>query len=264
MSLAVLNALVLAGAILGVDAQSLRYYDPPSLPWWPSYSPTYASSIVRTKEEKVLLEDSDTTKYVLGATSLVALVNLPYHQVQQAIKEIIANSLGIRNEHDSTTGVIPKPEAERPPYLGAEIEPWPEMGPGLSYLGKGLSFSEPLEYEITSRPYNQIESIGFSELRIRIVEATGILGRQTTLIELRRRDYCREWAILGRSVHVAIPLPYKEHWSFTLMTETEVKLIEQMKKTFQDVSIRYFLPSPKAIQYNDQYRATFRNSMMSE
>lgn len=253
MSTPFLNALILAGAILSgdneslsVDSESLKYYDPPTLSWWPSYSPF--SCIARNQQEKVLLWNSDTTQYVMRATSLLALVNVPYSQVKQAIRDIIEVSLDIGQEHESVMTDIPKPETEHPPYIGAEVGNWPETGSGLTCLGKGLSFPKPLEYEITSRPYNNIDSIdGFSVLRLRVIEAKGLLDKEATIIELRRRDYCRDWALAGHSIHIAIPLPWKESRAFTIITEKEVALIERLSTKFDEISIRYFVPSPMSI-----------------
>lgn len=261
MSFVVLSAVVLAAAVLNVDAESLQFKDPPSTSWWPSHY-SYGSAIVRGQNEKVLLWETETTRGVLEATSLLTVVNHPHTEVWKALRELVAEKIGIRNEYDSAAGRIPKPESHRLPYIGAEVGWWPEVGPGLSHLGKGLSFPVPREYELTSQPYNQLESIkGFSEVRIRVVEGKGLLGNDVTIIELRRRDYCNEWAMLGRSAHIAIPLPYKEDRAFTLVTTTEVKLFEALKTRIPALVIRYFVPSPTSIEFSDQYRATVLTKM---
>ena len=45
----------------------------------------------------------------------------------------------------------------------------------------------------------------------------------------------------GSSVHIPIPLPYKENRAFTLITDTEVKLIEALKSLIPGLTIRYFV-----------------------
>jgi hypothetical protein len=238
--------LVLVAA-LNVDAESLPYYTPPAdslLPSW-SYYRTGASSIVRESGERVLLEDDEVSaRNLKTATSLIVLINSSHHAIWDAIRRLVEQKFGIKEQYDNGAGAIPGPITSRPPYIGTEAlagTPWPEIGSGLEYFGVDPSLPKPQEYELRSGFYNQIESIqGFSELRLRVVDGTSLFGKEGTILELRRRDYCREWALGGRSVHIAIPLPYKEKRAFTVITDTEVKLIEALKSVIPGLTIRYF------------------------
>jgi len=257
MTLRVFSAMVLM-AVLNVDAESLPYFDPLSS-WWPSWS--YGDgTISREQNEKLVLIFPQSPGNT--AESVIALVNQPIKHVWKDVRALVAESIGILVEYHAAKGPIPEPKRRRPPYVGEEYGPWPEVGKGLSYLGMYLSFPTPEEHELTSLPYNQIGSIkGFSELRIRVIEGTGLLDKEVTIIEMRRRDYSREWARIGASVHLAIPLPYKEDRAFTVVTDTEVRLIEQLKSRSSGLAIRYFVPYPWRIQVSNEYSAEMRASM---
>ena len=100
----------------------------------------------------------------------------------------------------------------------------------------------PNEYELISQPYNRVESHeGHSELRIRVTDGKGLLGKKVTLLQIRRRDYSKERARLHHAL--PIPLPYREYRSFTIVTDTEVKIVESLKQQAPDVVARYFVPS---------------------
>lgn len=256
MSFLPLQMLVLVAA-LNVDAESLSYYTPPAdslLPSW-SYYRTGASSIIHEKGEKLLLADDDmSARHLNTATSLIVLINSSHHTIWDAIRRLVEQKFGIKEQYDNVAGTIPEPITSRPPYVGTEaltVTPWPEIGPGLEYFGIDPSLPKPQEYELRSGFYNQIESIkGFSELRLRAIDGTGLFGKEGTILEIRRRDYCREWALGGRSVHIAIPLPYKENRAFTVITDAEVTLIETLKSLIPGLTIRYFVSGSGHIDFS--------------
>lgn len=51
-------------------------------------------------------------------------------------------------------------------------------------------------------------------------------------------------------MHIAIPLPYKENRAFTVITDTEVKLIEELKSLIPGLTIRYFVFGSRNVEYS--------------
>lgn len=233
--------LLAAGApLLSFDATELHYFDPQgsdrtSL----SYLSHGSGSIPLELGEKLLTKET----HALGADSLVVVVNQEYAIIREQIRALVVDRHGIAEEHDTEAGPIPKPKEEQPPYQGIEYPFWPLLGDGLAVfndLAKPVSL--PKEYELTSRPYNRIESVeGYSQLRIRVTDGNGLLGKQVTLLQIRRRDYSKERARLHHAL--PIPLPYREYLAFTVVTDTEVNIVENLKWRVPGVVIRYWVPS---------------------
>jgi hypothetical protein len=162
---------------------------------------------------------------------------------REQIKALIARKYGIAKEHDSGDGPFPKPRLneERPPYQGVDYPPWPPLGEGLDIFSHTVKNQElPKEYELTSRHYNHVESLdGYSELRIRITDGQELLGKKVTILQVRRRDHSKERARLNHAW--PIPLPYKEYLAFTVVTDTEVKIIESLKLSASEIVAQYLV-----------------------
>jgi hypothetical protein len=169
----------------------------------------------------------------------VVLVSKDYSVVLEKLHALVAEKMGIAEEHDNKSGAIPKPKDNRPPYLGNEWPPWPPLGEGLaSFGGRGESIGHPREYQLTSKLKERLAAIsGFSEVRIRVTDGRGLLNRDVTILQIRRRDYSREW---DRSHIAGIPLG-KEKRAFTLVTNSEVALIESLKELIPGLAVRYFV-----------------------
>jgi len=234
---------VLAGSpVLSYDTTELPYFDPQGSERTAlSYRSHGSGSIPLEIGEKLLTEET----HALGADSLVVLVNQEYDSARNQILSLVSDKYGIAVEHDTEAGPIPRPKEEQPPYRGIEYPVWPPLGDGLAVfndLAKLVSL--PKEYELTSRPYNRIESVeGYSQLRIRVTDGRGLLGKKVTLLQVRRRDYSKERARLHHAL--PIPLPYKEYSAFTVVTDTEVALIESLRQRVPGLIIRYFLPTSR-------------------
>ncbi len=259
MTLTLIPAAVFAATVFNIEAESLPYFDPPPAgrPSW-SYAFTGAGSIPRELNEKLLLFKGES--HSVTADSLIALVNQEYSLILQELRGLVAETLGIAEEYDTAKESIPEPKSERPPYIGYEYPPWPPLGEGLAFIRKDSQSSPPPEYELTSQPYNKLESInGFSEVRIRVSDGRQLVGRAVTILQIRRRDYSREWA---RVWHLAIPLPYKEDRAFTVVTNTEVALIEKLKKRVPGLAVRYFVPASGYIEIDKEAAKSLLTSML--
>jgi hypothetical protein len=229
--------IVLVAAALNVDAASLPYFDPQGEERTSrAYALKGAGSIPRELNEKVLLQDQSAP---LSAHSLVVLVNKEYSIVVEKIHALVVEKMGIAEEHDNKSGVIPKPKDNRPPYVGTEWPPWPPLGEGLASFSVGTeSVGHPDEYQLTSQLTERLKTVsGFSEVRIRVTDAKGLLNRNVTILQIRRRDYSLD----SDYSHIAgIPLGKKKMAS-TLVTNSEVVLIEKLKELLPGLAIRYFV-----------------------
>ena len=233
--------LFAAGApLVSFDATELHYFDPQGSDRTPlSYLSHGSGSIPLELGEKLLTKET----HALGADSLVVVVNQEYSSIREQIRALVADRYGIANEHDNEAGPIPRPREEQFPYQGIEYPLWPPLGDGLAAfndLAKPVSL--PKEYELTSWPYNRIESVeGYSQLRIRVTDGNGLLGKRVTIFQIRRRDYSKERARLHHAL--PIPLPYREYVAFTVVTDTEVSIVENLKLRAPGVIVRYWVPS---------------------
>jgi hypothetical protein len=231
---------VFSMTLITLEATDLPYFDPPESE---RSSLTYlyhgSGSIPLLLGEKLVTEDTRA----LSAKSLVAVVNAEYASVKDWIRAIVAERYGIAKEHDGEAGPIPRPDEDRPPYRGIEYPPWPPLGERLAIFGElGETVQQPREYELISLPYNRLESLdGYSELRIRVSDGQDLLGKKATILQIRRRDYSKEWARLHHAL--PLPLPYKNYRAFTVITDTEVKTIEQLKEKTSRLRIRYLAPN---------------------
>ncbi|MEQ1846671.1 MAG: hypothetical protein ABL983_13985 [Nitrospira sp.] len=238
--------IVLVAAVLNVDAASLPYYDPQGEERTSrAYARKGAGSIPRELNEKVLLQDQSSQ---LSTDSLVVLVNKEYSVVLEKIRILVAEKMGIAEEHDNKLGAIQKPKETRPTYqgnewppsnLGSEWPPWPPLGEGLAFLRDSVeSVSHPKEYQLTSKLKERLEGgRGYSAVRIRVTDGRGLLNRNVTILQVRRRDY----SVDQDYSHIAgIPLG-KKKLSFLLVTDSEVALIESLKELIPGLAVRYFV-----------------------
>jgi len=259
----ILAAIVLlAGSpLLSFDAAELPYFNPQgsdrtSL----NYLYRGSGSIPRELGEKLLTQETQA----IGSDTLIVLVNGEYTAVQEQVRRLIAQEAGIAEEQNNSPGLTGKHPEQQPSYLENEYPTkWPPLGVGLSIFSDvAHHFNHPREYQLTSRPYNQIEAIdGYSEVRIRVTDGKELLGEDVTILQIGRRDYSMERARLHHSI--SIPLWYKERRVFTVVTDTEVTLIEKLKQGIHGLTIRYFVPNSRISQsWNNSYREDFLAGLM--
>ena len=259
----ILAAMVLlAGSpLLSFDAAELPYFNPQgsdrtSL----NYRYHGSGSIPRELGEKLLTQEIR----VLGADTLVVVVNGEYAVVQEQVRRLIAQEIGIAEEQNNSPGLTGKQSEQQPSYLENEYPTqWPPLGVGLSIFSDvAHQFNHPREYQLTSLAYNQLEAIeGYSEVRIRVTDGKELLGKDVTILQIGRRDYSMERARLHHSI--PIPLWYKEHRIFTVVTDTEVTFIEKLKQRVHGLVIRYFVPNSRISQsWDNSYREDFLAGIM--
>jgi hypothetical protein len=253
MTSTVLLMFVLAGSpVLSYDATELPYFDPQGSERTAlSYRSHGSGSIPRELGEKVLTEEI----HEFGAKYLIALVSREYALVQEQLRLLVRERIGVAEEYDRSAGPIPKPIEERPPYSGVEYPVWPPLGEELSLFNDlAKDVHPPQEFQLTTQPYNRLESVeGFSEARIRISDGETLLGKNVTILQINRRDYSKERARFNHAM--PIPLPYKENSAFTVVTDTEVALIESLRQRVPGLIIRYFLPTSRlTTSWDSSYR----------
>jgi hypothetical protein len=242
--LALASLILVAASMIHTDTSSLPYFNPQGSErssW--NYAVMGLGSIPLELGEKVLIDEHYPE---LGVSNVIILINREYKLVHDEVRSLVSQKMGIAQEiegsHVKLGEMHPWMKTTRENFDGAA---WPPMGEGLvAFQVLDMQFGPPIEYELMSRPYNETDRVtGFSELYVRISDARELFGKTVTLIQLRRRDHSKEWFRLGHLgfANSAIPLPFKKYWDFDLVTDTEVSLIEQLKKREQNISVLYFL-----------------------
>jgi hypothetical protein len=233
------SAILIAAAVLNVEADFLPYYDPPS-PWVPSYSYAFkgASSILREQGERLLLTDSDSPH---RATYVIVLINRRFDEVYSELRSLVRERWGISEEHNNARGRIPTAPGQ---IVRADLE-WPILGEGLSFLQASESAITARECQLISQRYNNVASLnGYSQAVIRVSDGAEVFQSSVTILQLTRSDWSQEWVRSG--FHGLFPLPYKEERrSLGVVTSSEIALIEELKEDHPRTTIRYFvLPGP--------------------
>jgi hypothetical protein len=250
--------VLLAGSpLLSFDAAELSYFNPQgsdrtSL----SYRYHGSGSIPLELGEKLLTEAS-------GADTLIVVVNGEYSAVQEQVLRLIAQEVGIAEEQSNSSGLTGKQSEQQPSFENEYPTQWPPLGVGLSIFSDvAHHFNRPREYQLTSRPYNQLKDIeGYSEVRIRVTDGKELLGKDVTILQIGRRDYSMERARFHHSM--PIPLWYKERHVFTVVTDTEVMLIEKLKQRIHGLVIRYIVPTSRISRsWDNSYREDFLAGLM--
>lgn len=234
--MSLLTTAILATTVMNATADDLPFYIPPS-PWIPSYSYAFkgASSILREQGEKLLLMNGESLAY--RTDHVIVLVNKGHEEVYKELRKLVQERWGIFEEFDNSEHPIPQPSDK---IVRNDLD-WPILGEGLSRLDTERGSISPREYQLTSRPYNQVTSInGHSQVVIRVTDAAGLLGSEATILQLTRSDWAREWA--RSSFHGLFPLPYKEdRASLGVVTSTEITLVEDLKSGHTGTEIHYFV-----------------------
>jgi hypothetical protein len=76
---------------------------------------------------------------------------------------------------------------------------------------------------------------------VRIADGKALLGKQSSLIVIRRTDHSREWAHFSQ---LRIPLPFKIYRETFLVTNTEIQVVDNLKRKIENLKLLYFVPSP--------------------
>lgn len=229
--------------VFNVDVTGLPYFDPPARNRSELvYRRHGGGAIPRKFREKILLHEDK--RY--AADTLIVLVNRDFIAVRDALRGLIQTKMGIAEEDDNSTVPLlndPEPQTVEEGHRTSWGQSWPLLGSGFSAF-EGVHFVRPpREYRVMSRSYNELKSVqGRSELRIQAAEGKELFEKDVTVLQLRRRDYSREWA---RDAHVfggAIAFPWKENEKFFLITSTEVGLMQKLRDLLPGSNFRYFIP----------------------
>lgn len=229
--------------VLNVAASSLLYFDPKDDERTAiAYRRHGSGSIPRKLHERIVtVEDGHW-----AANSLIVMCNKDFSSVVDEVRKLVIEKIGVENEQDSSDRPIPKDPEPTTPQEHFEKGwggSWPPLGEGFRAFDKIDTRGVPREYQVTTKTYNHLKSAtGRSQLRIRLTDGAGLLGKDVAILQIQRRDFSREWA---RDAHVfggVIVFPWKEDLKFFLITDTEVALVEQLGKRLPGTSLRYFVP----------------------
>lgn len=222
---AVLNLDIKFGSFFDPRADEIRYK-----------KEILGDSLPLELEEKVLLESGR-----LAASSAVVLVSGSYDSVLRKLRTFVDKRYKIAVEREINQRVDSRGMAKDSTELiwGA----WPVFGEGFAKMhALGMSFDRPREYELTTESYNSLEKLNaYSRLEIRIADGKPLFQKDCVLIVLRRIDNSKEWAFIWEG---RIPLPFKMNFNYNLVTDTEIRMIDEFVASLIDAKAKYFVPSP--------------------
>ena len=178
----------------------------------------------------------------LWSNAVVVVINQPFEIARHEIQEIIKEKFGIETE-EYISGDIKIVGDQAAIWDEPPDGPWPTFGDGFSRFSVLTDkFHRPQEHRIKTSQYNQREGqTSHSILDMRIADGSILIGKQYSIILMRRTDYSKEWATLGRW---PIPLPFKMARTHYLITDTEISLIEKLIERIPGAKWLYFVPYP--------------------
>lgn len=211
-----------AGALLYLDPKDKSSFE---------FKSILHDSIPLLANERVVLESKDVV-----ARWVVALVRVPYEQVWKQIEQSVRERSGIEAARERSVKI------EDFSRVNPHVPEDPLFGDGFSGFHQVVSdLKIGREYKIVSKQYNRIAKVdGYSVSTWRIGNGRDLFGEPCSVIVVQRADYSSEWA----RDHTGIPWPFKTSGTTPLVTETEITLIERLKKENKGVSIQYFVPYP--------------------
>lgn len=224
-------------AFLNLGAMSITYFDPKENEE-DFKKEIGGSAILLETGEKIVLYP----QYRLRAISLVTLVGANYERTLKELRDIVSNKYGI-----AAQGEFSEQQSDLK-QSGSQIdEPkWPYgplLGKGFVEFRKiGVHIERPKEYWIKTKRYNEIEKLsGYSELELRMTNGKAFFGKECTLIAIRRTDHSREWM---RHFQLGIPLPFKWPVEEDVVTDSEVRLVEDLIARTGNARAQHFIPYP--------------------
>lgn len=181
--------------------------------------------------ERVVLERKDVV-----SPWVVALIRVDYEHAREEIEAAVRAQFGI----EETRERLIKQEEFKAIDLNVPEDPlFGEGFSGFYQLIPGMRSGR--EYAIVSKEFNRIDKIdGYSISRWRIGDGKDFLRRPWTIVVVERVDFSREWA----RDHTGIPWPFKISGTNRLVTETEIRLIDDLVKRHEGASVEYFVPYP--------------------
>lgn len=203
-----------------------------------------ASAMPLIKGERLLMygKDDAECRFCNHANSVIVVVSSAYDRVRREFRTTIASKIGIFAEGEVTAsgydGIFPIQERMLP-------RGWPirelTFGQGFDQFRTiGLSVKGLSEYQLKSQRHNQVPELsGHSELRLRMVDERALFGTLSSLVEIRRIDYTRQYPR-----YYDIPFPMVWSMEDDVVTDTEIELIREITVRLGKVKARYFVPYP--------------------
>jgi hypothetical protein len=183
-----------------------------------------------TGERVVIIEKGVVSPWV------VALIHLNYEGVRRQIEESVQRNFGIEEARETVT------TAEEFKTIDLNIPRDPLFGKGLSgFRQLAPDMKSTREYTIVSKEFNHVRKVdGYSITRWRLGDAREILGQPWTILIVQRSDFSREWA----RDHTGILWPFKISGLTHLVTETEIRLVDNLEGQHKGLIVDYFVPYP--------------------
>jgi hypothetical protein len=181
-------------------------------------------------EEKVLLNKNGSL-----ATSILIPVNTSYERVRDTFKAILTGRMGIFMMEE----VISAEYSKKPDSGDKEVDSiiWKRRN---QLKASGINIGIIRQFLIRTNQYNLLRDIkGYSLLNIKIIDGKDIFNKECVLILMRRTDYWRDW---GREYHTGIPIPIKGPMEIDCITDTELKMVEELKNKLGIKKMRHFIP----------------------
>ena len=225
---------ILLTALINVAASSLFLFDPKE-DVKRARRVIGGSAIPLEKGEKMVVYAPKNNR----ATSVVILVNSTYERVERELRNVVSEKIGIVSEGqigDRDEGIFPEKEPRPKGLLRILL-----FGRGfIEFRAIGVRLAQPKEYQLKSRKYNEVKELdGSSELRLRMTDGKVLFGKDCALIVMSRIDRSKQYLR-----YYDIPLPPKQLVEDDLVTDTEIKLIENVAGRLGDVRPHYFVPYP--------------------
>lgn len=238
-------------ALLNLAAMPLTYFDPKENE--KEFGEIGGSAILLETGEKLVLYP----QYRFHAISVIVLVGTNYERTLRELLDIVSNKYGIADQGEF------REQQDAPKQSKGQIDQlkWPYgplLGKGFVEFRKiGIRIDQPKEYWIQTKKYNQIEKIsGYSELELRMINGKDIFGKECALIAIKRTDHSREWM---RHFQFGIPLPFKGPRKDEVVTDSEIRLVEDLISRVGKAKTEYFIPYPG---YQDEkYWVEFMNGI---
>lgn len=181
--------------------------------------------------ERVVME-----RQRVPAKWVVAVLSMPYDLAKTRVHDLVKESFGIRKAHEIS--------ASRSHFRSVDLhEPKePLFGDGFSdFRAVQSGIRRTREYRIITNQYNRSEKYqGYSTSLWRIGDGNGLFGRPCAVLVIQRIDHSREWS----RDHTGLPWPFKVSGDETLVTDTEIALLERLRSDDKAVKTAYFVPYP--------------------
>lgn len=104
----------------------------------------------------------------------------------------------------------------------------------------GINLDRFKSYKIKTDKFNIVEKIkGYSYIEFEIIDGKDIFGNICTLVILIRYDTYKDYL---REVHTGITFPIRKTRTMEMLTDSEVKLMEDLKKQMGAKYMKWYIP----------------------